>query len=374
MADLARQIDNYLRKKGSPLAGYGRTFVQAGQKYGVDPRVIVAISGGESSFGKYGPAQRIHNAWGWGPHIPFGSWEQGINAVTKGLASGYIGQGLDTFGEIQRKWAPLGAGNDPTNLNSNWLRTNSQFARELGLNPNKSLAYGAQGGQAAPAVGASPISGQPATGVPSTGATPSDIPNPAGALDLNRIFGIMNAQGKRALQGQMPSPNYVREMLKLVGQGTPRAGTTLTARGVGRKATTTGQVTREAGMGVVRGAIPGSPVPGQRPSASTHPTAGLSGYPAFDYMAPAGTTTVAPVSGTVIRLSGKDPKAGGPPGGALGYSVYLKGDDGKTYFMTHIDKVSVKAGQRVKQGQQIAVVANGPPSWSSPHVHMGVSG
>ena len=29
---------------------------------------------------------------------------------------------------------------------------------------------------------------------------------------------------------------------------------------------------------------------------------------------------------------------------------------------------------RDKQGQQIAVVANGPPSWSSPHVHMGVSG
>jgi murein DD-endopeptidase MepM/ murein hydrolase activator NlpD len=80
------------------------------------------------------------------------------------------------------------------------------------------------------------------------------------------------------------------------------------------------------------------------------------------------------VGGTVVKLSGKDPKLGGKPGGALGYSVYLQGDDGTTYFMTHIDGLTVKAGQKVQQGQRIAVVADGPASWSSPHVHMGVHG
>jgi murein DD-endopeptidase MepM/ murein hydrolase activator NlpD len=118
---------------------------------------------------------------------------------------------------------------------------------------------------------------------------------------------------------------------------------------------------------------PGSPVPGQRPHASTHPTGGLPGYPAYDYMCPAGTPCVAPVSGKIDRLSGKNPKLGGPAGGALGYSIYLSGN-GKSYFMTHLDKVKVKAGQHVKQGEQIAEAAHGPPSWSTPHVHMGVKG
>lgn len=124
----------------------------------------------------------------------------------------------------------------------------------------------------------------------------------------------------------------------------------------------------------VRGAYRGSPVPGQKPQRSTHNTDGLPGYPAFDYMAPAGKSVVAPVGGKVIRLSGKDPKLGGAPGGALGYSVYIRGDDGKTYFLTHIDRVRPKVGARVRQGQKIAVVANGPSSWSTPHVHMGVKG
>ena len=125
--------------------------------------------------------------------------------------------------------------------------------------------------------------------------------------------------------------------------------------------------------GTVSGAIAGSPVPGQRPHGSTHETSGLPGYPAYDYMAPAGTPCVAPVDGKIDRLSGKDPSLGGPAGGALGYSIYMSGG-GKSYFLTHLDKVKVKVGQRVKQGEQIAEVADGPSSWSSPHVHMGVHG
>lgn len=124
----------------------------------------------------------------------------------------------------------------------------------------------------------------------------------------------------------------------------------------------------------VRGAYRGSPVPGLKPQRASHDTDGLPGYPAYDYMAPAGKSVVAPVGGKVIRLSGKDPKKGGAPGGALGYSVYIQGDDGKTYFLTHIDRVRPKVGARVRQGQKIAVVANGPSSWSTPHVHMGVKG
>lgn len=118
---------------------------------------------------------------------------------------------------------------------------------------------------------------------------------------------------------------------------------------------------------------PGSPVPGQRFHTATHETAGLAGYPAFDYMAPAGTPCVAPADGRIDRLSGSAPGNHCSPGGACGYSIYMSGG-GKSYFLTHIDKVSVKVGDYVEQGEQIAEIANGPRRWSTPHVHMGVRG
>lgn len=124
----------------------------------------------------------------------------------------------------------------------------------------------------------------------------------------------------------------------------------------------------------IDGAIAGSPVPGQEVSPPDHQTGGLAGYPAFDYMAAAGTKVVSPVDGKVFKLSGKSPSLGGPPGGPLGYSIYIDGSNGKKYFLTHVDKVKVKVGQSVSQGEWIAEIANGPSSWSSPHVHMGVNG
>ena len=48
----AQTLDAFLRKRGSPLAGQGATFVSAGKRYGVDPYLMVAIAGAESSFGK----------------------------------------------------------------------------------------------------------------------------------------------------------------------------------------------------------------------------------------------------------------------------------------------------------------------------------
>jgi hypothetical protein len=130
--NLAQQINRYLKRKGSPLAGLGAEFVKAGRKYGVDPYLLVAISGAETSFGTYGPAQRIHNAWGWGPHIEFGSWQEGIHRIARGLREGYLNEGRTTVQQIGQKWAPIGAGNDPTNLNSNWAKNVAGYMRELG--------------------------------------------------------------------------------------------------------------------------------------------------------------------------------------------------------------------------------------------------
>jgi murein DD-endopeptidase MepM/ murein hydrolase activator NlpD len=124
-------------------------------------------------------------------------------------------------------------------------------------------------------------------------------------------------------------------------------------------------------------ARPGDPVvSSQQSEGGTHETAGLPGYPAHDFMAPSGTHAVAPVSGTVVKLSGHDPAAGPTQGahGPLGWSVYIKGNDGKEYFLTHMGDRNVKVGQRVKQGQVIGTVADYAKYGTPSHIHLGVHG
>ncbi len=53
----AATIDRFLQGQVSPLTGLGAVFVADAESVGVDPRVLVAISGAETSFATYGPAQ-----------------------------------------------------------------------------------------------------------------------------------------------------------------------------------------------------------------------------------------------------------------------------------------------------------------------------
>lgn len=140
---------------------------------------------------------------------------------------------------------------------------------------------------------------------------------------------------------------------------------------------TTGVTSAANGRQVPYGNVfTGSPIAGEKAAKADHPTAGLPGYPAHDYMAPAGTPVVAPVSGKIIKLSGHDPKQGPTQGphGPFGWSVYVQGDDGKTYFLTHLGTRKVKLGQRVRQGAVIGSVGNYAKYGGANHVHEGVHG
>ncbi len=87
----AADIDTFLQN--SPLAGTGSAHLAAAQQWDVDPRLIVAISGAESSFGRNICA--AYNAWNWFyggdcPNSPFSSWEEGINTVTRRIRQLYF--------------------------------------------------------------------------------------------------------------------------------------------------------------------------------------------------------------------------------------------------------------------------------------------
>ena len=136
-APSASAIDAYLVSVGSPMAGQGAAFMASGGRWQVDPRLLVAIAGAESSFGQYTCAP--FNGWGWGcPNGPyeFTSWADGIDAVAQGLRTNYLADGLTTVAAIQQRYAPSNAANDPTGLNNHWTGNVSRFLVELGGDPN----------------------------------------------------------------------------------------------------------------------------------------------------------------------------------------------------------------------------------------------
>lgn len=117
------------------------------------------------------------------------------------------------------------------------------------------------------------------------------------------------------------------------------------------------------------------PVKFQTSVGGEHETAGLPGYPARDFMGPAGAPVVAPVAGKVVRFSGHDPKGGPTEGvhGPFGWSLYLQGDNGRSYYLTHLGARDVKVGQRVDAGQQIGTIGDYARFGGANHVHMGVT-
>jgi RHS repeat-associated protein len=82
----AGALDEYLRSKDSPMSGLGEDLITTGSKFGIDPRLLIAIAGGETGFGRNITWGR-HNAWNWGwntsdrRNSPFDSWQSGMTSV-----------------------------------------------------------------------------------------------------------------------------------------------------------------------------------------------------------------------------------------------------------------------------------------------------
>jgi murein DD-endopeptidase MepM/ murein hydrolase activator NlpD len=89
------------------------------------------------------------------------------------------------------------------------------------------------------------------------------------------------------------------------------------------------------------------------------PRSGGRRHQGTDILSPRGTPIVANVSGTVRPHNS----------GLGGISYYLRGDDGNTYFGTHLDSLSGVSG-RVAQGTVIGRVGNtGNARGGPPHLH-----
>ncbi len=141
----ATAIDAVLEAAGSPLAGDGATFVQAATAADLDPRALVAIAAHETILATYGPSQGIRNPFGLGPGMSFSTYADAIRFAASTLRTGYLDEGRLTLGPIGAKWAPIGASNDPTDLNSAWEGGVGGYYADLGGDPAQPVLLSVQG-------------------------------------------------------------------------------------------------------------------------------------------------------------------------------------------------------------------------------------
>jgi hypothetical protein len=104
------QLEAFLRTYNSPMANDAAAFVEQADKYNLDWKLIPAIAGLESTFGKFVP-QNSYNPFGWGipsganSGIAFTSWEHAIATVSEGIRNRYMNRGLTTIEKIGNVYA-----------------------------------------------------------------------------------------------------------------------------------------------------------------------------------------------------------------------------------------------------------------------------
>ena len=103
-----------------------------------------------------------------------------------------------------------------------------------------------------------------------------------------------------------------------------------------------------------------------RPISGGRKTQGLHGFNGVDLAAPTGTPIVASASGDVILVRGGW-------GGGYGNYIIIAHDNGTKTLYAHNSQNLVTVGERVKQGQTIALVGSTGRS-TGPHVHFEVRG
>jgi hypothetical protein len=117
-----RTLESFLKSYNSTLSKYAEIFVEKAHEYGIDWRLVAAIAGMESTFGKH-MIPGTYNAYGWASGIyKWSSWEDSIAHVSRVLGEKYYGRGLNTPAKIAPVYAP------PSKI---WAKTVGYFMEKI---------------------------------------------------------------------------------------------------------------------------------------------------------------------------------------------------------------------------------------------------
>jgi len=127
----AASVESILTGK---LSGYGSVFYEVGHSYGINPAFMAAIAMSETG-GNSAWLNNYNNVGGFiynGP-MKFNSIEDSIRYMGSVLTRLYINDGLYTVEAIHSKYSPVGATNDPNNLNANWVKNVYNYLSRAGV-------------------------------------------------------------------------------------------------------------------------------------------------------------------------------------------------------------------------------------------------
>ncbi len=100
------KLEKFFGQYNSVLASYAKEFVKYADENGLDWRLLPAISGVESTFGKQ-MISGTYNAYGWaGGLYRFSSWEDSIAVISKSLKEDYLEKGAPSLSRIARRYCP----------------------------------------------------------------------------------------------------------------------------------------------------------------------------------------------------------------------------------------------------------------------------
>jgi hypothetical protein len=114
------------------MAGQGANLMNSGQKYNLDPRLLVSIAGAETTFGKnitagqYNAFNVLYN----GSNSPFSSWQSAINSVGYSLTNPKNGYDLYNTATMYQTYCTTG-----TTCTQGLLNINT-FMGQQGANTN----------------------------------------------------------------------------------------------------------------------------------------------------------------------------------------------------------------------------------------------
>lgn len=124
--------------KGGVLQGKGELIAKIAKEYGIPVQHFAAIIFSETGWGKSKAIKKYNNPGGIMDKSTgcrkikrFSSLEEGLRAMASNLKRNYYDKGLDTLPEIQKKYCPIGAANDPKGLNKNWLSTVTKISNQI---------------------------------------------------------------------------------------------------------------------------------------------------------------------------------------------------------------------------------------------------
>lgn len=119
------------------LAGHEDEIMAIAEEKGIDPVLFASITLSETSRGTSNAIKSYNNPGGLmnpatGKLFRYSTLYEGLQSMGKTLYNRIRVDGLTTIEKLGNVYAPLGAKNDPNNLNSHWVPNVTTIAAELG--------------------------------------------------------------------------------------------------------------------------------------------------------------------------------------------------------------------------------------------------